>query len=272
MWPFLLFLIAGTLAETLHYTISERCTNRGMNDILQSQVHCQLKDTLIDLTSFESNMSIPREDVIHVLPNFVHVKRCGGNCARTSHRCIPARIRKKQVPVMLVMSMFPHGIHETHCGHVEVDEHESCECDCPITPADCISPEETFLTSKRFFDPKTCRCKCKDPTARRSCLARAMHWDEDNCKCMCPPSQWKMCSTGFIFDFGPKCHCTPADMTASLGLIAALVVLILCMFVSLVGGYFMYRKKTGLFKRSATMSRQELSEKRAFFEGKNEAT
>ena len=58
---------------------------------------------------------------------------------------------------------------------------------------------------------------------------------------MCPPRKWKPCSTGYMFDFGPRCHCTPVNMNASLGLIAALVVLIICLVIMVVGGVLMYR-------------------------------
>jgi hypothetical protein len=39
-------------------------------------------------------------------------------------------------------------------------------------------------------------------------------------------------------------------MTASLGLIAALVVLIVCILVTAVGFFMMYRRQTGLFRES----------------------
>ena len=71
-----------------------------------------------------------------------------------------------------------------------------------------------------------------------------------------------MCSTGFIFDFGPMCHCTPANMTASLGLIAALVVLICCLMLTLVGGFVMYKRKTGIFQGRRSMSRVQLHAER----------
>ena len=39
-------------------------------------------------------------------------------------------------------------------------------------------------------------------------------------------------------------------MTASLGLIAALIVLIVCILVTAVGFFTMYRRQTGLFRQS----------------------
>ena len=91
-----------------------------------------------------------------------------------------------------------------------------------------------------------------------------MDWDDDTCQCVCPPSKWQLCSTGFIFDFGPKCHCTPVNVNASLGLIAALVVLIVCLVITVVGGVLMYRRNSGPFViRTRSMSRQQLHDRKA---------
>ena len=38
-------------------------------------------------------------------------------------------------------------------------------------------------------------------------------------------------------------------MTASLGLIAAIIVLITCMIGTTIGGFIMYRKQTGIFRK-----------------------
>ena len=64
----------------------------------RSKVKCKLEDHLIDLTKHVWNMTIPTEDVIDILPSVVSVKRCGGNCARTSHRCIPSQTRNRSIP------------------------------------------------------------------------------------------------------------------------------------------------------------------------------
>ena len=53
-----------------------------------------------------------------------------------------------------------------------------------------------------------------------------MQWDPDNCLCICPIAEWKVCSSGYIFDFTNTCQCVPTSTEASMGLIAAIIVLI----------------------------------------------
>ena len=62
--------------------------------------------------------------------------------------------------------------------------------------------------------------------------------------------RWHHCSTGYVFDMHNTCRCVPTSMTASLGLIAALIVLIVCILVTAVGFFTMYRRQTGLFRQS----------------------
>merc|ERR1712158_279409 len=114
------------------------------------------------------------------------------------------------IPVMAILSRFPHGAHDQQCGHIQVEEHIDCDCNCPITEEQCISQPGV---SKRFY--------------------------EENCRCICPISSWTFCSTGYVFDYENSCTCIPTSMTASLGLIAAIIVLITCMIGTTIGGFIM---------------------------------
>ena len=62
--------------------------------------------------------------------------------------------------------------------------------------------------------------------ARNRCVREGMQWDPDNCLCICPIAEWKVCSSGYIFDFTNTCQCVPTSTEASMGLIAAIIVLI----------------------------------------------
>ena len=51
-------------------------------------------------------------------------------------------------------------------------------------------------------------------------------------------------------------------MTASLGLIAAIIVLITCMLGTAVGGFIMYRKQTGIFRKRRSLQSTLLQDRR----------
>ncbi len=75
-----------------------------------------------------------------------------------------------------------------------------------------------------------------------------MQWDPVNCMCICPMASWRVCSTGYIFDFTQSCQCVPTSTTASMGLLVAVIVLMSCLVVTVAGGVFMYRRQTGVFR------------------------
>lgn len=61
-------------------------------------------------------------------------------------------------------------------------------------------------------------------------------------------ASWRVCSTGYIFDFTQSCQCVPTSTTASMGLLVAVIVLMSCLVVTAAGGFFMYRRQTGVFR------------------------
>ena len=230
----------------LHVVNANSCDNVDTGNIINSQIGCQLHTTPIDLNEYRANIT---NRAIHIIPDVAMVQRCGGNCPRTSHRCVPLTKHTKAIPVIAILSQYPRGIHPQRCGHVHVEEHLSCHCHCPISPQECTREPNIA----RRFDEGTCRCVCTDTQARRRCISRGMNWDESNCRCVCPISLWRYCSTGYVFDYENTCHCIPTSMTASLGLIAAIIVLITCMVGTAIGGFIMYRKQTGIFRKRRSL-------------------
>lgn len=53
-------------------------------------------------------------------------------------RCVPASMRLKSIPVMFIMSTLVNNINDQLCGNVTVEEHDSCECGCPMKEEDCF--------------------------------------------------------------------------------------------------------------------------------------
>lgn len=224
-------------------------------NIIDNQIGCQLHDTPMDLNEYRANIT---DSAIHLIPDVAMVKRCGGNCDYPSHRCVPKRKAIKSIPVMAILSQYPHGIHGQQCGNLQIEEHLECHCNCPITAEECTSQPNV---DKRF-DEGTCRCLCTDTAARSQCISRGMNWDDTNCRCVCPISLWRFCSTGYVFDYENTCHCIPTSMTASLGLIAAIIVLTTCMLGTAVGGFIMYRKQTGIFKKRRSLHSTLMQDRR----------
>ncbi len=234
----LTFLALGpALAQAVEYMAEGMCTPGQQRNILQAVTGCQARDTLIDLREHMPNAS----NVIQVIPDFATVKRCGGSCDVHSHRCVATAKRMKRLEVMVVVTQFPRRRTETECGFVDVEEDVGCVCDCPVQPDDCRQEDQ-------FYEPSSCQCLCRDQEARNRCVRDGMQWDPVNCLCICPIAEWKVCSTGYIFDFTSTCQCVPTSTTASTGLVAAIIVLVSCFLVTMVGGYIMFRKRVGLFR------------------------
>lgn len=234
--------LGHTSIEAVEYISEGACTPVQQMAILEDVTQCAARETLVDLREHMPNVS----NVIQVIPDFATVRRCGGSCDLYSHRCIPSSTRVKRLDVMVVLSQFPSEHAETHCGYVEVEEHVGCTCDCPVQPHHCRADQ--------YYEQSSCRCLCRDQARRNQCVQRGMQWDPVNCMCVCPMASWKVCSTGYIFDFSQTCQCVPTSTTASMGLLVAVIVLLTCLMITVVGIVFMYRRQTGLFR---TRSRRD---------------
>ena len=144
-------------------------------------------------------------DVIQVVPDHITVDKCGGSCYIPPHSCNAARETKMKVQVMLVLSKWPHGEHETLCTEVEVEVHHQCQCGCQVQPEQCLPDLQYYhQPSCRYlyymFMHYLCiplpRCMCTNAGERNSCILAGKVWDPDTCSCLCPAHSWQHCSTG----------------------------------------------------------------------------
>jgi len=95
-----------------------------------------LRPTLIDLRQFIFNLT----EVVSVVPEMIEVLHCGGNCEEISNgkKCLPAVKRMKDVKVMYILGQTMNNINEQICGNITVEEHEACQCSCPLTLETCF--------------------------------------------------------------------------------------------------------------------------------------
>ena len=128
------------------YNPPESCLGEQQMNIFHSMPKCQSRPTLIDLREMFSNHS----EVIQVVPDHVSVERCGGSCYVPAHSCNPTVKSTNMVQVMLVLSKWPHGEHETLCTEVEVEVHHDCECGCRVQPDQC-------LPGLQYYHQPSCR-------------------------------------------------------------------------------------------------------------------
>ena len=231
-----------------------------VQNIIENQIGCQPQDTYIDL-----NIT---KNALHLIPDVAMVKRCGGNCAYAPHSCVPRTKTIKSIPFMAILSHYPHGIHGQNCGTLQIEEHLDCHCNCSIAAEECTSQPNV---AKRF-DGGSCRCLCNDTTAQNQCISRGLKWDDENCRCVCPIFLWRHCPTGLVFDYENTCHCIPKIMTKFYGLVAAIIVSIICILGPAVGVFIKYRKQLG-FSKNVDQSNRILGKiegksavKRSFYE------
>ena len=132
--PLLLLLSCLLLPSPASSSSLSSCLGEQQESIFHSIPNCQTRPTLVDLRDMFSNHS----QVIQVVPDHVSVDRCGGSCYAPSHSCNPTVTSINKVQVMLVMSKWPHGKHETLCTEVEVETHHACQCGCQVQPDQCL--------------------------------------------------------------------------------------------------------------------------------------
>ena len=132
--PLLLLIFCFLLPSPASSTRLSSCLGEQQESIFHSIPSCQTRPTLVDLRDMFSNHS----QVIQVVPDHVSVDRCGGSCYAPSHSCNPTVRSINKMQVMLVMSKWPHGKHETLCTEVEVETHHACQCGCQVQPDQCL--------------------------------------------------------------------------------------------------------------------------------------
>ena len=109
------------------------CSGDVQSDIFGSMPQCMTRSTLIDLREQFSNAS----DIIEVVPDHIKVERCGGSCYVQPYSCNPTSQTIMTIPVMLVLSKWPHGEHEVLCTEVLVEVHQECQCGCKLQQHHC---------------------------------------------------------------------------------------------------------------------------------------
>jgi len=244
LFSFLLILYLCLVLACASSSHVGECLGEQQRQIFSSLPACQARPALVDLRPVFHNHS----QVMQVIPDHVAVDRCGGSCYGPAHTCSPMMKSVTMVQVMLVLSKWPHGEHETLCTEVEVEVHDQCECGCRIQPDQC-------LPGLQYYHQPSCRCICSDSSARYSCLRRGSVWDPDSCQCKCPAHSWQHCSTGYMFDYVSTCSCVQISSTASKSVLAAIFIVMASIMVFVVGGFLMFRYKRGLFKEEPLLNK-----------------
>ena len=219
------------------YSSRGQCTPLQQREALVDANSCEPRPTLIDLRQRLSNASA----VIQVIPEYKTVSKCGGSCELFSHGCVSTATRTKSIEVMVVRTQYDQSRTNIECGVIEVEEDTACSCDCPVQASDC--------SADHYYESSSCRCLCNDQSGRNRCISRGMQWDPLRCMCTCPTSAWRVCSSGYVYDFTDTCQCIPVVATSNaqgLAMFAALIVGGILTMFSLV---FYYRRQIQFYQR-----------------------
>ena len=214
------------------YSSRGQCTPSQQREALVDANSCEPRPTLIDLREYLSNASA----VIQVIPEYKTVSKCGGSCELFSHGCVSTATRTKSIDVMVVRTRYDQSARTNiECGVVEVEEDTACSCDCPVRASDC--------SADQYYDQSSCRCLCNDQSGRNRCISRGMQWDPLRCMCTCPTSAWRVCSSGYVYDFSDTCRCIPVVATSSAQGLAMLAALVICGALTVFSLVLYYRRQ-----------------------------
>ena len=233
-------LVMSVLVVVVEGRESRQCTNSQMetlwSSIMSPATVCQPRLVTVAMTDTVEGHSL-------VAPTHVSVRRCSGSCSHSHslHSCLPGKLSRREVEVVLSPVSAESGLQQSVCGRVTVEEHESCACRCDVSPGQC-SALQTFL-------PLECRCVCSNRQERLDCLAGARHWDPHHCVCLCPGRPYPTCPNGYIYDYLQTCSCTPTKQDAFTELQLVLVVLVVSLVCGLTSVAQCYRRKVGLFRQ-----------------------
>lgn len=213
-----------------------QCSTEQMRSILGGgEAPCQPRPTIVTLQEQNGGLQV-------LAPSHVEVNRCSGSCPLAHFSCLPNTVKQVSVPVVLSPNTLTHGRTSAMCDTVQVEEHTSCLCGCPVSPKDCPSQD------KHYFLPYECRCACKQEKGRGSCLSRGWTWDPSSCSCRCPGSPYPVCPSGYVFDYEKSCSCIPIHVMGFSELEVVLVVVVSSCLLSLISLAQCYRQGVGLFK------------------------
>ncbi len=83
-----------------------------------------------------------------------------------------------------------------------------------------------------------------------------MQWDPEHCLCGCPVSSWRVCSSGYVFDFADTCGCVVALGVASTQVYTALLGLAVFAAVTIISLVAYYRRRLRYFQRQLDLARE----------------
>lgn len=221
------------------YSPIHQCPNTAYSDIMSSIPVCEPRETLVELP-------LPRDPMIEeVTPSHVLVPRCSGVCfqGNTYHKCVPeSGGRSSQTFQVLFNRRNPQGSGqlEMQCSSINVETHTACKCGCDVDLSNCNSNQQ--------FNEYYCKCRCSNYRARSACLQqrRTKYWDDENCQCLCLQSQWKECSTGYVYDPIDTCDCLPRSASVQMGeepLIVILAILVVVSVIAVISCIYAYHKR-----------------------------
>jgi len=173
------------------------CTKDHELGAVRAKVHCQPRPRLVRLPW-------PNDTSVHKMtPSHVEVNRCSGGCFHRQQSCLPTRVKKKKIPVLLAQCAIHSSKCDKICAEVEIDEHTDCGCECKIKRHHC--------NEKQFYREELCSCHCKDLSEVQACHDSGRVWDPGMCMCRCPLASLQQCSTNYVFDFTNSCKCIPEE-------------------------------------------------------------
>ena len=141
-------------------------------------------------------------------PTHIMLQQCDGFCHQFGQSCIPTRVTKRSVPVLLSRCGIQSGLCAKECASLEVEEHAECACACQLTARDCPAGQA--------FRPELCACQCRDLPAKQACLDAGRSWHEATCSCTCQHNEEdEECPDGYIFDRQQTCSCQPHIVTSN---------------------------------------------------------
>ena len=228
-------LLLAILCQHLAWAEPSQCSAGQVQEIIArgTREGCRPRSVIVNIPFNSAAYQV-------MAPTHVEVDRCQGSCGHFHHSCVPDRVTKKKVPVVLTERTVQQGVTTSFCGEVEVEEHGSCQCGCPITEHNC--------GSNQVFLPYECRCSCINLKERDSCLAKGWHWDRDTCQCMCPGRPYPSCPSSYVFDYSSTCSCIELQNAAFIELELVVLVLSLGLLGAALSVAQCYRRQTGLFQ------------------------
>jgi len=183
--------------EKRSYLPPVTCTKNHEMSVVRSKVHCQPRPRLVRLPW-------PNDTSVHKMtPSHIEVNRCDGGCFHRQQSCLPVRIKKTKIPILLARCTIHSEKCDKICAEVEVDEHTECGCECKVKRHHC--------NEKQIYREELCSCHCRDLSEVQACHDSGRVWDPGMCMCRCPLASLQQCSTNFVFDFTNSCKCIPEE-------------------------------------------------------------